>query len=154
MVDRGRVAVVTDKTVGGRTREEVEQSAWEFYGQDLGYPPEHLEGRQGRLRIEALSRVYTNAHSRGIRDGLERAAKMHDEAAVGARHRVSRINAYTDPDFASDLRDELKHHEEWAAAIRAEASKLDGEPHNCMEEGCPYPMCARSLPEPPSEERG
>jgi hypothetical protein len=72
-----------------------------------------------REHMDDLTKELATARQQARREAFEEAAKLHDEAAVGARHRVSRINAYTDPDFASDLRDELKHHEEWAAAIRA-----------------------------------
>lgn len=53
----------------------AEQRAWEFYGQELGYGPEHLEGRLGRERIAALERFFESARQQGRREGIEEAAK-------------------------------------------------------------------------------
>jgi hypothetical protein len=132
-----------DKTVGGQTR-----PWWEALFEKW------LPGLQS---LHDLLDEAFEGHSRGIRDGLERAAKIADECdeCHGSKH----VGHY---DQARCI----------AASIRAEASKLDGQPQRpCAADPdgrpCPDlehcdPCAQRDIfiagkpappPEPPAEER-
>src|SRR5687768_2080417 len=104
-----------DKTVGGRTREEWDAA---YVAGEIGY---------AEMRDLALA-----AHSRGIRDGLERAA-MIAESIVGW--------GGVGQEIAKRIR-------------RAEASKLDGAgSHACGDAGCIVPHPPAGKTKPPAEER-
>jgi hypothetical protein len=145
-----------DKTVGGRTREEW--LLW-FDWQDK------WAGGTTALVDAAFD-------SRGLRDGLERAAKIADEKAAKA---VSVLEALGVKRVGSPIAVERVTALDLARMFRAEASKLDGEPglgHEFVSDqwvGCgfklqnqtgigpAYRRCALSYemhaPEPPAEER-
>jgi hypothetical protein len=135
-----------DKTVGGR----IEGPDFSCTGaaHRLGSLDKCWCGFEARL-IAAL----TDAHSRGLRDGLERAAT--DDVLWPVLWRwaqaipPSNLSTGTLHRLLTDLK----------AALRAEASKLDGEepkawpPPPCQTCGTPTWVEAPAWPEPPAEER-
>jgi hypothetical protein len=146
---KGGAIMSADKTVGGRTRESLERWAaaatWPQGGMD--YPG-------------AMALIAAAFDSRGLRDGLERAMKIAEAAT-----RVDFLDNATveQREYAKEtLRDLIAS---LRAALRAEASKLDGE-------GQPYTLtkavaeaaldvtrpfrearAAARRPDPPAEER-
>jgi hypothetical protein len=145
--------------IGNRTREEWDRFAETYYGYVL--PTAQLK--------ELISEAFD---SRGLRDGLERAAKIADEKAAKA---VSVLEALGVKRVGSPIAVERVTALDLARMFRAEASKLDGEPglgHEFVSDqwvGCgfklqnqtgigpAYRRCALSYemhaPEPPAEER-
>jgi hypothetical protein len=122
-----------DKTVGGRTREE--QAAWlarnmaEVADETLtseGDPAAYeREMTLLRIRFERALLSFAFPHSPGLRDGLERAAKLRP--CNGKNHPAGSQYDYHvcgRADAQDRLLGELR-----ATAIRAEASKLDGDGH-------------------------
>lgn len=146
-----------DKTVGGRTREEWDRFAETYYGYVL--PTAQLK--------ELISEAFD---SRGIRDGLERAAEWHERRAA-AKEKFSAMGA-TAAEDRMPLRWSANDHRICATALRAEASKLDGlwavaqreAADSCYELNGPgvqddcrscrgRALLAKRAPEPPAEER-
>jgi hypothetical protein len=161
--------VRADKTVGGRTKEEWVRFAETYYGYVL--PTAQLK--------ELISEAFD---SRGIREGLERAAKWQpiETAPKDGTWVLVYSASWKDAPPEVAQYDEsfgwyMPGHEEpnevlthWlplpaAPALRAEASKLDGEeqgraltePERAFVHGvlCAKRPCQSCAPEPPAEER-
>ncbi len=122
-----------DKTVGGRTREEepsagvggfslvdlADAHAWtlEWIGRDptCGNVP-----ALATLLAKRFAEGQADAHSRGIREGLERAARVADKFV----RPLSQVRPSAG--LVQRFQGEQEAAEGIAAAIRAEASKLEG----------------------------
>jgi hypothetical protein len=122
-----------DKTVGGRTLEgwqswalHMQQSTWRF---DRGDAEDVAE-----LVAEAFG-----AYSRGIRDGLERAAR-------GLEDVLKQITIESEGKTVKISRS-VQMVVQLLAALRAEASKLDGEePHVCSPDSVSGTFCNTATP--------
>ncbi len=101
---------MTDKnqTVGGRTLEDHAFAGSEFWCYFEPKPGVQCGEKKSR-HVRAEADLLTAAHSRGIREGLERAEQLVHEKM-----------AQYQSNFIRDTLHAL------AAAIRAEASKLEG----------------------------
>jgi hypothetical protein len=151
-----------DITVGGRTR-----ANWGVLFRDwMGLTPD---------LVALLDAAFD---SRGLREGLERAAKWHDANAAVFRKNQAEIEKSIlksgwwidredmDARQLEALQRDFENSEGWhaarqaaeqeehaAAALRAEASKLDGEPSPRPPHWPDCPDCPDCPPEPPAEER-
>jgi hypothetical protein len=134
--------------IGNRTREEWDRFAETYYGYVL--PTAQLK--------ELISEAFD---SRGLRDGLEKLREVCDRLLAAARYTKARGGAQSNEVYRILL-------EELPAALRAEASKLDGEerckafpPSYCDKHyhcghypDLPCHTCGHVyVPEPPAEER-